>query len=83
MIDLIIFASVICLGYASYRVWFHPEEFRRMLQELYSKSSYTPRAFAGSKFTLWGFRLITTALFLVMLAIFLGSVFFWILDKLR
>lgn len=83
MIGLIVFASVICLGYASYRVWFQPEEFRQMLQELYSKSSRIPRAFAGSKFTLWGFRLITTTLFLVMLAIFLGSVIFWILDRLR
>ncbi len=81
MTGLIVFVAVICLGYASYQVWFQPQNFIQMLQELYAKSSTTPRAFAKSKFTLWGFRVITTVLFLLTLLLCLGSAYSWLLSQ--
>lgn len=74
---LLLIVVIIGLGYASYRVWFRSAGWVRMLQNQYPESARTPRAFAGSRFTLWGFRIITTTLFLVVLFMLLAAVFSW------
>jgi len=82
MTMLLLFGVVLGLGYSAYQVWFRPDEFSKRLQDLYVESARTPRALAGSKLTLWLYRIGITTMFLLTMWLFLGGVYFWVLDRL-
>ncbi len=67
METILLLFGVICSGYNFYLVWFRPSEYSHLLEELYTESSHTLRSVARSKFTLWGFRILSSVLFLAML----------------